>query len=278
MLAADLKNPQSPSESLAPFTCPRGVSVVVPMFNEHECADALVASLAKLEASLGDRFEFEFVLVDDGSSDNTVELLETAVRGRANYRIVQHGVNRGIGAAIQTGIRAARHDAVVSMDCDGSYDATLIAELVPLLTPGVDLVTASPYHVDGAVENVPMWRLRLSRLASQLYGVACRQKLSCYTSCFRAYRRTSVVAIALDNQGFVGVAELLCKVLESGGRVVEHPALLRSRVAGHSKMRIVRASLGHLRLMGKILRRRLSSRALPTTQAARSDEQREFSY
>lgn len=237
----------------APAASTIAVSVVVPLFNERECVDSLVASLAKVERELGGRYEFEFLLVDDGSNDGTVALLQAAIGERDGYRLLEHGDNRGIAAAIGTGIKAASHEVVVSMDCDGSYDPLLMGELIPHLTPGVDLVTASPYHHAGGVENVPLWRLRLSRLASQLYGVACRHKLSCYTSCFRVYRRSAVVEIELENQRFVGVAELLCKVLQQGGAVVEHPALLRSRIAGHSKMRVVRASLGHLRLISKVL-------------------------
>jgi dolichol-phosphate mannosyltransferase len=237
-----------------------GASVVVPMFNERECVDQLLASLAKLEAEIGDRYDFEFVLVDDGSTDDTAALLEGALSGKPRYRVVRHGENRGIAAAIRTGLRSARHEVVVSMDCDGTYDAGLMAEMIPLLRPDVDLVTASPYHADGAVENVPLWRLRLSRLASKLYGMACRHKLSCYTSCFRVYRRSTFAAIDLNNEGFVGVAELLCKVLARGGVVVEHPALLRARTAGTSKMRVMRAGADHLKLMARILARRLFAR------------------
>jgi dolichol-phosphate mannosyltransferase len=253
---------------------PLGVSVVVPLYNEREVVPSLVASLSRLEQAFAGRYEFEFVLVDDGSRDETVALLETALADRANCRLVRHGQNRGIGAAIQTGLRAARHETVVSMDCDGSYDPVLLGELVPLLTAGVDLVTASPYHIAGGVENVPLWRLRLSRLASQLYGVVCWHKLSCYTSCFRVYRRSATAPIELQNEGFVGVAELLCTLLARGGGVVEHPALLRSRVAGASKMRVVRASLGHLRLMARLLANRLTSRtAQSTAPAAKSNPQ-----
>lgn len=231
-------------------TSPVGLSVIVPLFNERDCAELLVDSLANLEQSLGDRYAFEFVLVDDGSSDETVPLLEQAIKGRDNFRIVRHEVNRGIGAAIQTGLRAAWHEIAATIDCDGSYDPQLLAEMVPKLTGGVDLVTASPYHRDGSVDNVPQWRLRLSRAASQMYSVICRRKLSCYTSCYRVYRRSAVAPLTVANEGFVGVAELLWRLLEQGGEVVEHPARLRARVAGQSKMRVVRAGLGHLRFMG----------------------------
>jgi dolichol-phosphate mannosyltransferase len=220
----------------------------------------LVASLLELQQSLGNRYDFEFVLVDDGSSDETVPLLEQAVAGRANFRLVKHETNRGIGAAIQTGLRAARHEIAATIDCDGSYDPLLLAEMAPKLTDGVDLVTASPYHPDGSVDNIPRWRLRLSRLASQMYSVVCRRKLTCYTSCYRVYRRSAVAPLTVANEGFVGVAELLWRLLEQGGEVVEHPARLRARVAGQSKMRIVRAGLGHLRLMGAMLAVRLGSK------------------
>jgi dolichol-phosphate mannosyltransferase len=229
-----------------------GVSVVVPMFNERECAPALIASLLELEQTFSDRFGFEFVFVDDGSSDDTVDQLTAAIAGREGFSIVRHAANRGIAAAIHTGIRAARHEIVVSMDCDLSYAPTAMADMIDRLAPGVDMVTASPYHFEGAVEEIPRWRLRLSRLASRLYGLACRQKLSCYTSCFRVYRRSVVAPLEIKNEGFVGVAELLWKVIDEGGRVAEHPAVLRSRQAGASKMRVLRAGLGHLRLIARI--------------------------
>ncbi len=248
----------SPGGSRAESTAAvEAVTVVVPVYNECECLELLMNSLTQLQSVLDRKFQFEFLLVDDGSSDGTAELLRQAIETRPNYRVIEHGQNRGIAAAIQTGIRAACNDIVVSIDCDGSYDPLLIAELVPQLTADVDIVTASPYHRAGAVVNVPAWRLRLSRLASQMYAGLCRHKLTCYTSCFRVYRRDAVAPIELENERFVGVAELLWKVLERGGRVAEHPAMLRSRAAGHSKMRIVRASLGHLRLMTKIARTRL---------------------
>jgi dolichol-phosphate mannosyltransferase len=255
LVFAEPMSPISKDEAPAPILT--GVTVMTPLFNERDCVPLLMTSLESIEDALSDLYDLEFLLVDDGSRDETVALLRAAINGRANYRIVEHKVNRGIAAAIQTGIRSARHEIVVSLDCDGSYDPMLLRELVPLLQPGVDLVTASTYLPAGRVENVPAWRLALSRFASRLYGLACRQKLSCYTCCFRAYRRSAVESIELKNERFVGVAELLWKIQERGGQIIEHPALLRSRVAGQSKMRVVRAALGHLRLIAGIAAARL---------------------
>ena len=85
---------------------PLGVTVVVPMFNERECARQLVASLEEVELVLGQQYDLEFLFVDDGSTDDTVALLQAATLDKPRYRIVRHEVNRGIAAAIQTGLRA----------------------------------------------------------------------------------------------------------------------------------------------------------------------------
>ncbi|MBX3427098.1 MAG: glycosyltransferase family 2 protein [Pirellulales bacterium] len=252
-----------PTTSRTPVLATTGLSVIVPLFNEEECASLVVESLSRLEQSLAGKRQLEFLLVDDGSADDTVSLLEQAIGERSNFVILRHVQNRGIAAAICTGLAAASYEVVASIDCDGSYDVGELEEMTEMLVPGVDLVTASPYHPQGSVDNVPEWRLRLSRLASRLYATAIGRPLTCYTCCFRVYRRSAVVNLPLANPGFVGVAELLCRLLQEGGSVVEHPARLQARVAGHSKMRVARAALGHLRLIRQLAFRRFLRRAPP---------------
>lgn len=233
------------------------VSIVVPVFNERDCVASLMEALSNLDAQFGDRFLFDFVLVDDGSHDGSPELLREAIGDRENYRVVQHSRNRGIAAAMHTGIVHARHEIVASIDADSSYDVTLLEEMVPLLSGKVDLVTASPYHPHGAIEDVEWWRLWLSKRASWLYRQVMRSKLYCYTGCFRIYRRSRVVHLEPRNKGYVGVAELLWRLDQQGSVIVEYPAVLRKRVAGCSKMKIVREAFRHLRLMSYIARSRL---------------------
>ncbi|MAT69383.1 MAG: hypothetical protein CMJ58_07625 [Planctomycetaceae bacterium] len=236
-----------------------GLSLIVPMYNEAACAAPLAAALMRLDARLCERFDLEFLLVDDGSSDDTVTLLESAIGERPRYVVLRHAANRGIAAAIDTGIRAATHEIVASIDCDGSYDLAELEPMVQKLVAGVDMVTASPYHPAGGVDNVPPWRLRISRLATSMYSAAMARPFTCYTSCFRVYRRSAVVDLPTTRPGFVGVAELMCRLLQAGGVVVEHPARLRSRVAGHSKMRVARASRQHLQLIAAMFAARVRS-------------------
>lgn len=236
------------------------VTVIVPIYNERECLDVMLESLVDLEEDCGNEYDFEFLLVDDGSSDGTSLMLLERVESRSHFRVVHHEKNQGIAAAIQTGIRNAAHEIVASIDADGSYDPALLSSMIPLLTEGVDVVTASPYHPQGAVEGVSAWRIGLSKVASRLYRVATGKKLFCATSCFRIYRRSAVIDCPPKNCGYVGVAELLWNVQQAGGAVVEHPATLRVRTAGQSKMKIAKAARGHLRLMGSIVKQRITKR------------------
>lgn len=231
---------------------PPNVSVVVPCCNEEESLPQLLAALSRLAQRHGARYNFEFVLVDDGSQDRTGEMLQAAQRDNARIRTVRHDCNRGIAAAIQSGVRGAAHPVVCSLDADCTYDPELLVSMIPMLTDDVDLVTASPYHPLGRVHNVPAWRLALSRGASRLYRLLMKHKLHTYTSCVRVYRRASIIDLSLENDGFSGVAELLWKVERQGGRIVECPATLDVRRYGQSKIRLVQVIWGHIWLLAKV--------------------------
>lgn len=245
----------SQSNANAEIECTR-VTIVVPVFNERECVSTLMSTLVELDADLRETYDFEFLLVDDGSTDGTAEALQELIEDRPNFRVIPHSRNCGIAAAIHTGITKSSNEIVVSIDADGSYDVRLVEQMVPMLSPEVDLVTASPYHPQGHVEDVAAWRLWLSQRASALYRLALRQKLHCYTSCYRVYRRSRVIDLEPINAGYVGVAELMWRLDRQGSKIAECPAILRSRVAGQSKMRVFRATMRHLSLVSKIWRDR----------------------
>lgn len=162
-----------------------------------------------------------------------------------------------------SGIRAAGTEIVCSIDCDCTYDPHELERMVPLLTPGVDLVTASPYHPKGKVLNVPGWRLFLSRGVTRMYRAVLHQKLYTYTACFRVYRRSAVVGMELERTGFIGIAELLGRLDLAGSRIQEYPATLAVRVIGQSKMRILRTIAGHIVLLFGLLRLRLTGAPQP---------------
>jgi len=132
--------------------------------------------------------------------------------------------------------------------------------MIPLLRDDVALVTASPYHPEGHVHNVPSWRLVLSKSLSRMYRIVLRQPLHTFTSCFRVYRRSAMIGIQPERGGFLGIAELIGKLALSGAEIVEHPATLKVRVLGHSKMKILQTIAGHLGLITSLAWQRMAQR------------------
>jgi polysaccharide deacetylase family protein (PEP-CTERM system associated) len=232
------------------------ISIVIPCYNEEPTLPYLANTLKGLEEDLRENYQPEFIFVDDCSTDATFERLHEIFGAKENVRIVRHETNRGVAAGIMTGLRESRADVVCSMDCDCTYDPHELKKMLPLLAENVDMVTASPYHASGGVRNVPEWRLFLSKGASWLYRRVLRSKLDTYTSCFRVYRRSSVIDLKLKETGFLGIAEMLGRLDLRGGRIVEYPATLEVRLFGFSKMKTARTIFGHLKLLSHLAKLR----------------------
>ncbi len=242
-----------------PELCTQQVSVVVPCYNECDGIESLAQTLDKCREKFSHRFSTHFILVNDGSTDNTHSLLIKHFGGRDGFLIINHGINRGIAAAIMTGIRASRSDVVVSMDSDCTYDPLTLDQLVDAMSDDIAMVTASPYHPHGRVVGVPAWRLWLSRQASKRYQKALGLHLHTYTSCFRAYRRSFFLDMELCDGGFVGIAEMLWLTARRGGKIVEVPAELTTRKVGFSKLRTFPVIKKHLALLRRIHRTPMTS-------------------
>jgi polysaccharide deacetylase family protein (PEP-CTERM system associated) len=243
------------------------VSIVIPCFNEELILPYLRNTLKRVQADLGAVYDLRFLFVDDGSQDGTWEALGKIFGAWPQATLLRHDRNRGVAAAILTGLRRADTDVVCSIDCDCTYDPHELARMIPRLAPGVALVTASPYHPQGQVRNVPGWRLLLSRGASFLYRRVLRQKLYTYTSCFRVYRRAAVAPLRVEESGYLGIAEMVGRLDLQGARIVEHPATLEVRMLGYSKMKTACCVAGHLKLLTRLAWLRLFGGARPAAPA-----------
>ena len=203
----------------------------------------------------------EMIFVDDGSRDDTLAHLKESFRNDhksgLRFKYMQHPVNLGLGAAIRTGFSCADGDIIVTIDSDGTYEFSEIPALLACLTPGVDIVTASPYHPQGGVIGVPAYRLFLSRSSSFLYRILLNWHVYTYTCLFRAYRSGVIRNIQFNSNGFLAGTELLVKAMLDGYVVTEFPAVLHKRMYGVSKARIAETIFSHLRFQGWVLLQRI---------------------
>ena len=233
------------------------LSIVIPCYNEFDNIPKLESELFPVVNQLAKTRLVEVVFVDDGSRDGTYSGLQRAFGASAaanpSIKIEKHPQNRGLGAAIRTGLAAARGDVVVTTDSDATYRFEEILPMLERLSPDVDLVTASPYHPNGGIMNVPGYRLWLSQGSSLIYRLLVNWNIHTYTALFRAYRRKIVETVPFQSDGFLAGTEILVNSLLMGYRVAEYPTILHSRVIGTSKAKILQTITAHLRFQGQIL-------------------------
>lgn len=235
-------------------------SIIIPCYNESENVLLMAEQLLLVIAELERRGPTELILVDDGSTDDTLVQLNALAARQPGIRVFNHQQNRGLGAALRTGFAQAQGEIIVTTDSDGTYPFTEIIPLLERLTPEVDIVTASPYHPQGGVAGVPRYRLILSQGASLLYRLLLDWRLHTYTAMFRAYRREAVQRVPSTANGFLMPAEWLSHAILLGYRVAEFPTVLHVRQYGQSKAKVLRIILAHLRFQARLIGLRLSGR------------------
>lgn len=202
-------------------------SVVVPAYNEGTELIANLCTLVDFLETRGAPYDYEIVVVDDGSSDSTYDAAQSVAARYHNMRVIRHLRNRGLGSAIRTGFAFAEGEIVVVYDSDLSYHPEIIPRLLAQMHAGEDdLVLASPYMRGGKVTNVPFLRRLLSREANRFLSFATNGRYATLTCMVRAYRSAFFKHVESSEERMEINPELIFKALRSGARISEIPAEL----------------------------------------------------
>ena len=229
------------------------LSIIIPAYNESESVLNTVTKLRPVISDLQQTYDVEILFVNDGSKDDTEDLLRQAFSDVDYAHIISYKNNRGLGGAIRTGLKHAEGDLIITTDFDGTYDFRTIPEILECLTDDVDIVTASPYHPQGGVEGVPQYRLLFSHGASLIYRILVNPRIYCWTALFRVYRRSVITHTDFENDGFLFGTELMINAIRGGYKVKEYPTILNSRAFGQSSIRIAQVTMSHLKYQAKLL-------------------------
>lgn len=227
------------------------LSVIVPCCNEEQNVPRFASELWPVLESLD--LDFEVVIVDDGSKDNTV--VEVKKINKPQLRLVRHEVNRGLGAAMRTGIMTVTGDQLVFLDGDLTFHPRLIPRLLQAKRehPETDFVIGSP-NLGGYSKDIPAWRLWISKFANLFYKILLGKPSTSINQIFRLYKTEQLKQLSLKSIGFDINAEILFKLVFRGRKFVEVPAELTSRLHGVSKLNYAREIRRHLILIFKILK------------------------
>ena len=230
------------------------LSVVIPVYNEAPC---LEANLEAVEAFLRPRFgeRHEIVCVDDGSRDGSGKVL-AALDGRLPLRVLTHPENRGKGAAVRTGMAAARGETVFFFDADLSTPLVEMERFWELLRGGAHVVIGTRKSAGAKIKRFqPPHRVVMGLGYTYLVNLVMGLRISDYTCGFKAFSRKAVDAIVprLTVDGWSFDVEILYLARRLGFEVREVPVTWENRPG--SKVRLVRDTMRSFRELLQIRRR-----------------------
>lgn len=226
--------PSSKPEPGKPLTL---LSVVIPAQDEAECIASTVGHL-HLELELS-KVPHEIVVVDDGSTDETWNILQALqLRNKALHPVKNSGAH-GFGRAVCQGIEAASGDAIVIMMADESDDCRDVVRYWRLLNEGWDCVFGSRFIKHGGVIDYPWLKRRLNRVANLFIRLLFGYPLNDTTNAFKAYRKTVLEGCRpFLSPHFNLTVELPLKAIVRGYSWTVIPITWRNRRTGVAKLKI----------------------------------------
>ncbi len=192
------------------------LTVVIPVFNERGTVAELVGRVQAVP------IDKEILLVDDGSTDGTIEVL-TALAAQPGVRLIRHERNQGKGAALRTGFAAATGDVVIVQDADLEYDPAEYPRLLqPIVDGRADVVYGSRFS--GNVARIHLfWHRVANGILTFASNVFTNLNLSDIESCYKVFRREVVQGMTLRENRFGIEPELTAKIARGRWRVYEMP-------------------------------------------------------
>ena len=205
------------------------LSVVVPAYNEEQRIGPSLATL--LHYLRGLDLSWELLVVNDGSRDNTAQLVNQALKDVAGARLFNYQPNRGKGYAVRTGVLASQGRWVVFLDADLSTPVEEIENALKHLNAGVDMVIGSRAHPDARIEKRPaLFRRFATAVFDQVKFLLVGLREISDTQCgFKGYRRTAIVPLyqrSVVNR-FMFDVEIIFLAKRAGLQIVELPVRWR---------------------------------------------------
>lgn len=206
------------------------ISIIIPAFNE---ADSIERNLSEIESYMngyaGDG-TWELVVVNDGSQDDTLPILNRIAQENSWLKVVDLVFNYGRGKALRAGFERASGDRIVTLDADLSYAPYHIERMLKKLEEeNADIVVASAYGTNGTVQNVPWRRLWLSRIGNQILSYMFSGGITVLTCVTRAYKSEFIKRLDLHSDDKEIHLEILAKAKILGAKILEIPGDLHWR-------------------------------------------------
>jgi glycosyltransferase involved in cell wall biosynthesis len=225
------------------------LSILMPVYNERERVERAISSVLATELPT----EFELIVVNDGSTDGSGEILRNAAND-GRVRLVEHPENRGKGAAVKTALEHAGGEFAAIFDADLEYEPSDLARLMPPLLDGRANACFGVRAFDGYTSHSFLYVLGnkgVTLAANLLFNVYLRDIMTCH----KMIRTDLFRSLPLREAGFAIEPEIAARLVQRGERIFEVPVQYHARTTDEGKKLTARDGF---RVLGTLLRCRLS--------------------
>jgi len=198
------------------------LSVVIPVYNEVDNISEILKRVQSLKLAN------EIIVVDDGSTDGTRTLL-TELDGKKNVRVILHEHNQGKGAAVVTGLRAAKGDLLLIQDADLEYDPRDYPELVKPINEGIADVVYGSRFLGGPRRVAMFWHMLANKLLTVMTNILYDTILTDMETGYKVFRRGVIDGITIHAKRFDFEPEFTAKILKRRYRIFEVPITFNPR-------------------------------------------------
>lgn len=207
------------------------LSIIVPVYNEEKTLERI---LSNIRSSAIEAYAYEIVLVDDGSTDRSGELI-AGLAGQADVVAVSHSVNRGKGAAVRSGIQAASGDILLIQDADLEYDPKDYSKLISPIVEGRAQVVYGTRFSAGRPKAMSMKNHLANRLLTALTNTLYGSRLTDMETCYKVFRSDLIKSLPLKAMKFDIEPEITARLLKQGVDIEECPISYSGRSALEGK-------------------------------------------
>ncbi|MGC8829161.1 MAG: glycosyltransferase family 2 protein [Verrucomicrobiia bacterium] len=207
----------------------RILSVIIPVYNEQDTIRDVIKKVQKLY------FVKDIIVIDDGSTDNTTNIINEIKRTDPKIIILTHKCNKGKGAAIKTGLPAATGKIIVIQDGDLEYNPDDFEKmLAPILSGKCKVVYGTRYGSIKAINETKIHRLG-NWLLTKFANICTGQKLTDESTCYKMFKADLIKQIKLEEDDFGFCPEVTAKISNMGEQIYEVPIRYNPRNKKHGK-------------------------------------------
>ena len=226
------------------------LSILMPVYNERDRVERAITEVLQTQLPS----DFELIVVNDGSTDGTAEVLHSNGNWDGRVRLVEHDTNQGKGAAVKTALELARGEYAAIFDADLEYEPTDLSRLMPPLMEGRANACFGVRAFDGYTSHSFLFVLGnkgVTLAANVLFNVYLRDIMTCQ----KMMRTELFRSLPLRSRGFAIEPEIAARLVQRGERIFEVPVHYRARSTEEGKKL---TALDGFRVVGTLLRCRFT--------------------